>query len=1112
MNTTRTCPECGKPVAATGVQGLCPECMMKVGLATETDDAGAGEVPVAGAPDSSAPPPDEIARLFPQLEIVECLGRGGMGAVYKARQPRLDRFVALKILLRRRPDGGPDTAFAERFAREARALARLNHPEIVAVYDYGEAGGYPYLVMEYVDGLTLRQLLQRGKLAPQEALAIVPKICEALQFAHQQGIVHRDIKPENILLDKQGQLKIADFGIAKILVPGAQDWSLTGAKEVVGTPPYMAPEQIEHPATVDHRADIYSLGVVFYEMLTGELPLGKFAPPSRKVHVDVRLDEVVLRALEKEPERRYQHASEVKTDVETIAQAGDLGTGAPLPQPPASPASDSRGAATRSVRTGGVLGYVALGWCVAAILGSAVLLAIPGRADWALGLAAVALVLALAFGVLNPQERWSRFVAVSSIVTLCLGVGGGAVLRHTLARRAQGRQAGQLGQSAAAGVEHQQPPDGPARPGSSPRRLLRLHPYGPVGVLAGAPDGQTLAVGGGRSMVRLLDAGSGDPIATLALFSPEEESVLAETQTAPGVEVRALAFSPDSSVVAIGNSLGQVKLFDARSGGLVRALDDAAGRATNRPAADKLLTLPRALGNVWALAFSPDGALLATCGDPMPAAGSAGGRTLSHGDCPGFLKLWDARTGALKQDLVGHSSQVHDVAFSPDGRFLASVGNWSNASDHGSGVRLWDPQTGQMVKTIRLPDNGGALSLAFSPDGRRLAIGAMRYDKATDVTSGAISVAYPASGMVDLTWLVPVSVRPVAFSSDGKFIGARSARNAVTLWDSTTGTAAHDLQLSDKAEGERWTSVAFSPKADRLAIGGVDAEQRGFVDLWELPLSVGAVEPAPKPGVDPGPTGLASVTNVGGSYGTLVSGGGPGSLVQLAGLPEVQQDLALTEAQKAAVQRALSRFQAFEQPFIQAGRTPPPSGQVAWHLARQAAHAQEVTRTSQEITQVLTSTQQRRLAEISLQDQGAEALFQPEVVKTLGLTPAQQQSLARLRKEADQQIAARMGRPRGLDGRPLTPGGGGGSRAGTSAGGGAGVGRPGAGASPITGVADIIRASERMMIEEVLTPAQQARLKELQGEPCPLKPRYRARAGGGGGGFSFSGQGSGPLP
>jgi hypothetical protein len=141
-----------------------------------------------------------------------------------------------------------------------------------------------------------------------------------LQYAHGRGVVHRDIKPENILRAADGQVKIADFGIAKLVEPGGRGGgSLTGVKEVVGTPYYMAPEQAEQPAAVDHRADIFSLGVVFYEMLTGELPLGKFAPPSRKVQVDVRLDEVVLRTLEKEPALRYQSVGEVKTDLETIA-------------------------------------------------------------------------------------------------------------------------------------------------------------------------------------------------------------------------------------------------------------------------------------------------------------------------------------------------------------------------------------------------------------------------------------------------------------------------------------------------------------------------------------------------------------------------------------------------------------------------------------------------------------------------------------------------------------------------------------------------------------------------------------------------------------------------
>ena len=277
---------------------------------------------------SNLPSVEALAKFFPQLEIIECLGRGGMGVVYKARQPRLNRLVALKLLA---PEKGSDPQFAERFEGEAKALAQLNHPDIVTVYDFGETNGLFYLLMEFVDGVNLRQLMRSQKITPEQALAIVPRICEALQYAHDRGIVHRDIKPENILLDRQGQLKIADFGIAKIMGVDLPALAGAAARQIVGTPNYMAPEQVAQPRTVDHRADIYSLGVVFYELLTGELPRGNFPPPSRKVQIDVRLDEIVLRALEREPERRYQQASQVKSDVETI-------TGVASDKPDRSPA------------------------------------------------------------------------------------------------------------------------------------------------------------------------------------------------------------------------------------------------------------------------------------------------------------------------------------------------------------------------------------------------------------------------------------------------------------------------------------------------------------------------------------------------------------------------------------------------------------------------------------------------------------------------------------------------------------------------------------------------------------------------------------------------------
>jgi serine/threonine protein kinase len=335
------CPQCGRPLDSGAVAGLCPACLLQQGAAADT-------VTDAKHPPFQPPTVAELAAKFPQLEILELIGKGGMGAVYRARQKELDRVVALKIL----PPGiGEDPAFAERFAREAKALAKLNHPGIVTIYDFGRADGLFYFLMEYVDGVTLRQLLNAGRISPREALAIVPQICDALQFAHDQGIVHRDIKPENILLDRRGRVKVADFGLAKIVgqasslsqtssqggesenmetgaTPVLRE-SLTGDGKVMGTPNYMAPEQKNQPDTVDHRADIYALGVVFYQMLTGELPAKNIEPPSHKVQIDVRLDEVVLRALEKEPELRYQQASVFKTQVETIAMTPSKSADAP---------------------------------------------------------------------------------------------------------------------------------------------------------------------------------------------------------------------------------------------------------------------------------------------------------------------------------------------------------------------------------------------------------------------------------------------------------------------------------------------------------------------------------------------------------------------------------------------------------------------------------------------------------------------------------------------------------------------------------------------------------------------------------------------------------------
>jgi serine/threonine protein kinase len=272
----------------------------------------------------TAPEPDEIAAAFPDLEIEELLGSGGMGAVFRVRERNGGRAAALKLL---RADGPGGEAFATRFAREAEALTRLDHPAIVGIHGHGRSGPWCWIRMDLIEGANLREILRLGRLSPAQALALVPPLAGALQYAHDQGVVHRDLKPENILLDRDGRPHLVDFGLAKLR--GADPTAaLTGSGTVLGTPHYMAPEQVAGAGDVDHRADIYALGVLLYELLTGRLPLGRFESPAQALGLDARLDELVLRALERDPERRWQRVAEMGS------RASDLGTPAPATVPP----------------------------------------------------------------------------------------------------------------------------------------------------------------------------------------------------------------------------------------------------------------------------------------------------------------------------------------------------------------------------------------------------------------------------------------------------------------------------------------------------------------------------------------------------------------------------------------------------------------------------------------------------------------------------------------------------------------------------------------------------------------------------------------------------------
>ncbi len=383
------CPTCHTLIPENAPGGFCPLCLLR--------DA---ETPHSH--DSAVPPIEKIAAAFPQWEILELIGRGGMGFVYKVRQPSLDRTVALKILS---PELGRDPAFAERFAREARTLGKLHHPNIVTVFEHGEKDGFFYLLMEYVDGVNLRQAMRAGRFSPEQALAIVPGICDALQSAHAQGIWHRDIKPENILLDNEGKVKIVDFGIARIVGDPQRDFTLTHTGNALGSFSYMAPEQHEKPHDVDHRADIYSLGVVIYEMLTGELPLGRFPAPSQKSAVDARIDEIVFKTLEKERELRQQSANEVKTDVH-----GMMTSAAP--------------AAIAAQSSGSRIGTSGFRLMIAAVVLPFILSAISARAaELGFILSMFLLVIAFVLGVLGWKQTLGKVAAIGSgLVLLVYGL------------------------------------------------------------------------------------------------------------------------------------------------------------------------------------------------------------------------------------------------------------------------------------------------------------------------------------------------------------------------------------------------------------------------------------------------------------------------------------------------------------------------------------------------------------------------------------------------------------------------------------------------------------------------------------------------------------------
>jgi hypothetical protein len=641
----------------------------------------------------------QIGRIGP-YQVTEVIGRGGFGIVFKAFDPALHRFVAIKVLA---PQLATSVAARQRFAREARAAAAVSHEHIVAIHGVDEANGLPYLVMEYVSGISLQERLDRdGPLDIPEVLRIGAQTAAGLAAAHAQGLVHRDVKPANILLESgMARVKLTDFGLAR----AADDASLTQSGGITGTPMYMAPEQARGEHT-DHRADLFSLGSVLYALCTGRPPFRASSTlavlrrvsedrprPVREVNpaVPAWLALLIADLHEKDPADRIQSAAEVADLLNRyLAYLRQPSRVSPPPLPGRRPPARAWRGALAAVLLGiTALGMAAVGWQAAArhlfglLRQGAAETAVPPKVHPRTHVDTLpGPVLGAAFAPGNEVLATADDNGVLLLWDLSRIALRGQLHGHTarvwsVAFSPDGR----LLASAGGDWHH---PDGTgelflwdATTGTCLRPLGGRHAL--VFSVAFAPDGRVVASGAWDGTVRLWDPATG-----------REKAVL-HGHKGP---VRFVTFSPDGRTLASGSFDGTIRLWDPETGRETRVLESP-GQKVN------------------CVAFSADGKLLATAENP------ANGTPVPGGKGPGRVCLWDLETGKRRAVFTGPRGMVLSVTFSPDARTLVSGGG---AYDRFGEVILWDVATGKE----RLALHGHrewVECVVFSPDGRTLVTG-----------------------------------------------------------------------------------------------------------------------------------------------------------------------------------------------------------------------------------------------------------------------------------------------------------------------------------------------------------------------------------------------------
>jgi len=694
-----------------------------------------------------------IGQSLGRYHILEQLGEGGMATVYKAYDTRLERNVAIKVIRTDVYGSSVLERILKRFEREAKALARLSHPNIVKVHDYGEYEGAPYLVMEYLPGGTLKQKLGKP-IRWQDAARLIILLARAMEFAHQRGVVHRDVKPSNILITESGEPMLSDFGVAKIFDEEATV-DLTGTSATVGTPEYMAPEQVVSKS-VDHRADIYALGVVFYEMVTGRKPyladtpmavLFKHAseplplPKSFVPDLPDDVEKVLIKALAKQPEDRYQNMTELAIALEELL----IGADEIHPEVTTTPAVGRKAKLPfRAKTTMGredthdkvVVPRKKVGWWLwAASIGGLVLITL------------VIIGLSKNTGAVIPLPLFETSSPTTTLMP-----------KLTLAPTASLTPTVTLIPTASLTPTITPTPTPMIISVDNAAKVAFLRQLdGPSGGMAFSPDGEILASGMRDASVELWRVSDGTMLLKLEGHS---------------MSVNSVAFSPDGQLLVSGSDDQTIRIWQVADGTLLYKPEPG-----------------RYIGYVESVAFSPDGKTLASGTSEgaqlwktvdgnllwtlshsrsVPSvAFSPDGETLASGQDSGTVVLWRFLSGTLLRGLYGHESRINSLAFSPDGQIIAS------GSGDGT-VRLWRVSDGTVLHTLEVHEYGVG-SVAFSPDGQILATGSADY-------------VVRLWRVADWTLLSKLEghtggISHVAFSPDGKILASASYDGSVRFWE-----------------------------------------------------------------------------------------------------------------------------------------------------------------------------------------------------------------------------------------------------------------------------------------------------------------------------------------